>query len=166
MKKPPKPSRIYIYLQNLTCRLRCDENHICTNAVRCWCRVWRVAVACGVWRGQKSAYEKSDYPIAKSARGSFLSHRPLARSPPRYHAVRLQSVRIPEDGADSDVGSAEARKTKICVPEGQQCLSAKSPLILGKRHRLYHYLVLILTLLDRHLGTPGQHTVRTWAAYA
>ena len=51
-----KPSHIYIYLQNLTCRLRCtcDEKHICNNAVRCWCRVWRVCgvwrVACGVWR--------------------------------------------------------------------------------------------------------------------
>ena len=67
-------------------------------------------VACGVWRGQKSAYEKSDYSIAKSARGSFLSHRPLALSPPRYHTVRLQSVRIPEDGAGSDASKAERRE--------------------------------------------------------
>ena len=46
-EKRPAPyykAEPYIYLQNITCRLRYDENHICNNAVRCWC---------GVWRGQK-----------------------------------------------------------------------------------------------------------------
>ena len=75
----------------------------------------------------------------------------------RYHPVRLQSVYTAcaylKMAHDSDVGSAEARKTKIGAPEGQRCLSNKSPLILGKRHTLYHYFLWISTKLDRSFRT-------------